>query len=182
VALGTTPSLALSNASFAPPPAGGHGIAGRGHGEHGLPRAGGPAAKMQDRVGEFLDRPMTAEREQAISVLVRRSITRRSSSGTSGAGVPHTYRPASRSSTACGLLDAARRPSAGAVPGRWGACLAVRTPPAAFLCFLFSPARPNEIGTECAGACPGDILNAGRGLQTRRRWPSAHRRPPRHPS
>src|SRR6516162_4428953 len=25
----------------------------------------------------------------------------------------------------------ARRPSAGAVPGRWGACLAVRTPPAA---------------------------------------------------
>src|SRR6516164_10150103 len=26
----------------------------------------------------------------------------------------------------------ARRPSAGAVPGRWGACLAVRTPPAAF--------------------------------------------------
>src|SRR5215510_6471113 len=27
----------------------------------------------------------------------------------------------------------ARRPSAGAVPGRWGACLAVRTPPAA--CF-----------------------------------------------
>src|SRR5262245_1253550 len=27
----------------------------------------------------------------------------------------------------------ARRPSAGAVPGRWGACLAVRTPPAAFV-------------------------------------------------
>ena len=27
----------------------------------------------------------------------------------------------------------ARRPSAGAVPGRWGACLAVRTPPAALL-------------------------------------------------
>src|SRR5438105_15430446 len=27
----------------------------------------------------------------------------------------------------------ARRPCAGAVPGRWGACLAVRTPPAAFL-------------------------------------------------
>src|SRR5262249_54727421 len=27
----------------------------------------------------------------------------------------------------------ARRPSAGAVPGRWGACLAVRTPPAACL-------------------------------------------------
>ena len=26
-----------------------------------------------------------------------------------------------------------RRPSAGAVPGRWGACLAVRTPPAALL-------------------------------------------------
>src|SRR5262245_48009899 len=26
----------------------------------------------------------------------------------------------------------ARRPSAGAVPGRWGACLAVRTPSAAF--------------------------------------------------
>src|SRR5262249_21114848 len=25
-------------------------------------------------------------------------------------------------------------PSAGAVPGRWGACLAVRTPPAAVLC------------------------------------------------
>src|SRR5690349_21689476 len=27
----------------------------------------------------------------------------------------------------------ARRPCAGAVPGRWGACLAVRTPPAAFV-------------------------------------------------
>src|SRR4029453_1522556 len=27
----------------------------------------------------------------------------------------------------------ARRPFAGAVPGRWGACLAVRTPPAAFV-------------------------------------------------
>src|SRR5829696_9231307 len=27
----------------------------------------------------------------------------------------------------------ARRPSAGAVPGRWGACLAVRAPPAAFI-------------------------------------------------
>ena len=35
----------------------------------------------------------------------------------------------------CGRMAAAtlpaRRPSAGAVPGRWGACLAVRAPPAA---------------------------------------------------
>ena len=31
----------------------------------------------------------------------------------------------------------ARRPSAGAVPGRWGACLAVRTPPAASGCVFF---------------------------------------------
>ena len=36
----------------------------------------------------------------------------------------------------CGRMTTAlpvRRPSAGAVPGRWGACLAVRTPPAAFV-------------------------------------------------
>src|SRR5438874_793780 len=35
----------------------------------------------------------------------------------------------------------ARRPSAGAVPGRWGACLALRTPPAASVTLwsLFSP-------------------------------------------
>src|SRR3954462_4825262 len=36
----------------------------------------------------------------------------------------------------CGTIRAttltARRPGAGAVPGRWGACLAVRTPPAVF--------------------------------------------------
>jgi hypothetical protein len=93
----------------------------------------GIAAKMRDRVGEFLDRPMTAEREQAIFALVRRSITRRSSSGTSGAGVPHTYPPASRSSTACGLLDAARRPSAGAMPGRWGGLLGGKDPTGRFL-------------------------------------------------
>src|SRR5262249_28053694 len=39
-------------------------------------------------------------------------------------------------SVVCGTMGAtthlARRPGAGAVPGRWGACLAVRTPPAAF--------------------------------------------------
>src|SRR4051812_32674639 len=45
----------------------------------------------------------------------------------------------------CGRMTtalSARRPCAGAVPGRWGACLAVRTPPAA--CFhegrFFKPA------------------------------------------
>src|SRR5438552_3735866 len=32
----------------------------------------------------------------------------------------------------------ARRPGAGAVPGRWGACLAARTPPAVF---VFGSAR-----------------------------------------
>src|SRR5262249_55793067 len=32
-----------------------------------------------------------------------------------------------------GTTRPARRPSAGAVPGRWGACLAVRAPPAALL-------------------------------------------------
>jgi len=32
----------------------------------------------------------------------------------------------------------ARRPSAGVMPGRWGACLAVRTSPAAFCQYLTS--------------------------------------------
>src|SRR5262249_52455192 len=35
----------------------------------------------------------------------------------------------------------ARRPSAGAVPGRWGACLAVRTPPTEFSQFARHPGR-----------------------------------------
>src|SRR5262249_35049602 len=41
----------------------------------------------------------------------------------------------------CAALSA-RRPGAGAVPGRWGACLAVRTPPAAFI----PPARRGRGG------------------------------------
>src|SRR5262245_26477480 len=43
-------------------------------------------------------------------------------------------------SVVCGRMTtalSARRPSAGAVPGRRGACLAVRTPPAALLVLLF---------------------------------------------
>src|SRR6478752_6626157 len=38
-----------------------------------------------------------------------------------------------------GTSRLARRPGAGAVPGRRGACLAVRTPPAAFLCCRVRP-------------------------------------------
>src|SRR5258708_2398420 len=64
-----------------------------------------------------------------------------------------------------------RRGGAGPVRG----LLAVRASPAAFLCLHFSPARPHEIRTERAGACLGDILNAGQRRATRRRLPSAHR-------
>src|SRR5205814_6108804 len=46
----------------------------------------------------------------------------------------------------------ARRPSAGAVPGRWGACLAVRTPPAAFVLSLAR--RLLFVGNACLGSAP----------------------------
>src|SRR5262245_20705846 len=42
----------------------------------------------------------------------------------------------------------ARRPCAGAVPGRWGACLAVRAPPAAFVC---APILSRPRRRRCAG-------------------------------
>src|SRR5262249_27752307 len=57
----------------------------------------------------------------------------------------------------------ARRPSAGAVPGRWGACLAVRTSPAALLLLPSSPVHAD------AGAPGGsrqrDHFGEGAGAQ-----------------
>ena len=49
-----------------------------------------------------------------------------------------------------------RRPSAGAVPGRWGACLAVRTPPAAFIQLVRADDRVGVFGFHArARACHG---------------------------
>jgi hypothetical protein len=63
-----------------------------------------------------------------------------------------------------------------------GGLLGGKDPTGRFLCLHLAPARPNEIRTERAGACIGDILNAGQRLQTLRRWPSAPPRPRRQPS
>src|SRR5262249_53019583 len=59
----------------------------------------------------------------------------------------------------------ARRPCAGAVPGRWGACLAVRTPPAALVLlpipFGPTPVRHTAHGSETTSP-RARVLNAWR--------------------
>src|SRR4051812_45203038 len=69
----------------------------------------------------------------------------------------------------CGRMEitqiSARRPGAGAVPGRWGARLAVRTPPAAFVPNHFRPGGPGRsllLAVELTRVVPVDVLELGR--------------------
>src|SRR5690349_20278887 len=70
----------------------------------------------------------------------------------------------------------ARRPSAGAVPGRWGACLAVRTPPAAL--FLIPVGRfckpPVNAGRFAKGSYPRLRLPLVMALAVGGRAPESH--------
>src|SRR5436190_20828743 len=72
----------------------------------------------------------------------------------------------------------ARRPGAGAVPGRWGACLVVRTPPAAFVptsrplkrwsvFLLVDPQQLRGLGAE-----RGQLFEVSRGVAFERPQPA----------
>src|SRR5262249_42616748 len=62
----------------------------------------------------------------------------------------------------------ARKPSAGAMPGRWGACLAVRTPPAALFLLQSSPVHAD--GRALGGSRQRDHFPTAARAQGLERW------------
>src|SRR5436853_7490941 len=71
----------------------------------------------------------------------------------------------SHAGVVCGRMTtalSARRPCAGSVPGRWGACLAVRTPPAAFPS-QYSPVRTRHFASRWRHGGPPGVTADARG-------------------